>query len=685
MSASIGIVERAMTRWPGWQHLPREARDTLFLLAVIGWTALPHLLHLPLWCAGMCTVVILWRAKLALGSSPLPGKWLLCSVLLLALGLTQWSFHTLMGKQAGVTLLLVLMALKTLELRAQRDAFVVFFLGFFLVLTHFLYSQSLAVAAAMLISVWGLLTATVLAHMPAGIPSLRQAARLSLRCAALGLPMMVLLFVFFPRIAPLWGVPQDKQGSTGLSNSMSMGSVAQVVQDERVAMRLKFLALMPPPNALYFRGPVLSRFDGNEWTPAAANSNHPAGKTTLQTQGEGVRYEATLEPTRLAVVPTLEATAELPHIEGLATWRQDDLVWATQRPVTERLRFIATAYPRFSHGPLQADAPELAAHLQLPAGFNPKLIHWARSLANTPQYQHADASQLAQAVMAHIHTGGFGYTLAPGLYGETNPQGALDEFWFERRLGFCEHFSASFVVTMRAMNIPARVVTGYQGIDPEMQDGYHLVRQSAAHAWAEYWLLGTGWVRADPTAAVAPERIELGRRLVGRPSAVANAINAVNPIVLTRLRGLWETMDNRWNQWVLQYAQGEQRKLLEKWGFTAPTWQDLVKLLALSLAALSLLGAGWGLLDHHRQDQWQRQSKALRKALQTLGLQALPYQAPRALASQVLSRFGPTGTRLVDLLLELERQRYGPLAKSKPSRHWWAQLKVELLALKKSE
>jgi protein-glutamine gamma-glutamyltransferase len=671
-----------MTRWPGWQHLPRDTRDTLFLLTVIGWTALPHLLHLPVWCAAMCTAVLLWRARLAFTSSALPGKWLLTGVLLLALGLTQWSFHTLIGKQAGVTLLLVLMAMKTLELRAQRDAFVVFFLGFFLVLTHFLYSQSFVVAAAMLVSVWGLLTALVLAHMPAGAPSLKQAAGLSLRCAGLGVPVMVLLFVFFPRIAPLWGVPQDSRGSTGLSNTMSMGSVAEVVQDERVAMRLKFLSAVPLPHELYFRGPVLSRFDGNEWTSVAENSSQPAGKNLVRTQGEGIRYEATLEPTRLALIPTLEATIELPEIEGLPSQRRDDLLWTTQRPVTERLRFVASAYPRFSHGPLQANAPGLAAHLQLPPGFNPRLIAWAVALANAPENQHASASQLAQTVMAHIHTAGFGYTLAPGLYGEANPKGALDEFWFERRLGFCEHFSAGFVVTMRAMNVPARVVTGYQGIDPEMQDGYHLVRQSAAHAWAEYWQSGTGWIRADPTAAVAPERIAHGRRLFGKPSVVTDAINAVNPHLLARLRGLWETMDNRWNQWVLQYAQSHQLNLLKKWGFESPTWQDLAKLLALSLTFVSLLGVGWGLWDRYRQDPWQRQNKALRKALQKLGLPALPCQSPRELAAQVKGRFERIGSALVDLLLELEQQRYSASARAKPSVQWWARVKVQLLALK---
>ncbi|MEO6409573.1 MAG: transglutaminaseTgpA domain-containing protein, partial [Burkholderiaceae bacterium] len=171
--------------------MPREARDTLFLLGVIGWTVLPHAAHLPAWCGWLTLAVLLWRARLAVRGAALPGRWVLIAVLLIAAGLTLMSYRTLLGKEPGVTLLVALMALKTLELRARRDAFVVFFLGFFIVLTHFLYSQSLAVAIAMLVSVWGLLTALVLAHMPVGQPSLRQAGLLAARTAALGAPIMV--------------------------------------------------------------------------------------------------------------------------------------------------------------------------------------------------------------------------------------------------------------------------------------------------------------------------------------------------------------------------------------------------------------------------------------------------------------------------------------------------------------
>jgi hypothetical protein len=266
---AAGGTRPFLPQWPGWSRLPRETRDTLFLLGVIAWTVLPHLSHLPPWAIALTAVILVWRGTLALTNAPLPGRWMLLGVLLAALGLAWWSYGTLLGREPGVTLAVALMALKTLELRARRDAFVVFFLGFFIILTHFLYSQSFLVALAMLVSVWGLLTALVLAHMPVGQPSLRQAAGLAARTAVLGAPIMALLFVLFPRVGPLWGVPQDGISKTGLSNTLRMGSVAEVASDDSIAMRLRFDGPAPPLAELYFRGPVLTRFDGVEWRPAA--------------------------------------------------------------------------------------------------------------------------------------------------------------------------------------------------------------------------------------------------------------------------------------------------------------------------------------------------------------------------------------------------------------------------------
>jgi len=646
-----------------FHRLPREARDTLFLLGVIAWTVLPHLPHLPLWCVALTAVMLAWRTQLALANAPLPSKWWLVTLLILSAGLTIWTFRTLLGKEPGVTMAVVLMALKTLELRARRDAFVVFFLGFFIILTHFLYSQSLGVAAMMLVSVWGLLTALVLAHMPVGQPALRVAGTLSLRTALFGAPIMALLFVLFPRIGPLWGVPNDGTPTTGLSNSMHMGSVAEIAQDDSVAMRVRFFGRVPPPEAMYFRGPVLTAFDGRDWRPLPIQ--RATTQFDLRTRGEPVRYEMTLEPQRLAVLPLLEATSQPPVVEGYRVFARDDLQWLTDRPVFERLRFESQANTDFRHG-LTATRSTLRESLELPIGNSPRTVEWAQQLRQDARYARADARTLALTVLGHIRTGGYSYTLAPGTYGDLNADAAIDEFWLDRKLGFCEHFAAAFVVAMRAMGVPARVVTGYQGTDPAPIDGYYIVRQSYAHAWAEYWLEGTGWVRADPTAAVAPDRVLRSRNLVRPTGLVAGAIGNVNPALLAQMRDAWEAVNNRWNQWVLNYSRGQQLDLLKNLGFSSPSWEDLSLLLIAALSSMALAGAAWAWWDRHRIDPWSRQMDSIRRALRSLKVDAPMHEPPRTLAQRVGVQLGDAARGLVEVLHAIDQQRYSRDAQRKP-------------------
>ncbi len=651
---NIALTRGWLPHWPGWRRLPREARDTLFLLAVIAWTVLPHVSHLPVWTSVLTAVVLLWRGRLAIAGGALPSRWVLLSVLALATGLTFWSYRSLLGKEPGVTMAVALMALKTLELRARRDAFVVFFLGFFIILTHFLYSQSMPVAVAMLISIWGLLTGLVLAHMPVGQPSLRQAGGLAARTALFGAPIMALLFMLFPRIGPLWGVPQDGISTTGLSNSMKMGSMTEVARDESVAMRVRFEGRAPAPPDMYFRGPVLTRFDGVEWRPLGlpfAPANSPARPPELKTQGTAIRYEVTLEPLRVASVPLLEATTEVQPVEGFRIVSREDLQWLGERPIYERLRVSGEAHIRYTLGSSRRSG-EIQESMELPAGFNPRTLAWARALRN--EHRNADATGYAQAILAHIRNGGYDYTLSPGEYGRN----AVDEFWLDRKTGFCEHFASAFVVIMRDAGFPARIVTGYQGSDQEPVDGYYIVRQSSAHAWAEYWQTGVGWLRADPTAAVAPDRIGRSSRLEIKPGLVAGAFAAMNPQLFAELRNAWEAVNNRWNQWVLNYTRGQQLDMLKNIGFTAPGWEDLALLLIGTLSALALGGAAWAWFDRHRVDPWVRQLDRMRRTLRSLGVPAAPHEAPRTLAAHVRERLGEAGEPLAAALELLETQRY---------------------------
>lgn len=638
--------------------LPREARDTLFLLVVIGWVALPHFGHLPWWCGTFVGAVLLWRGYLAVKGRPLPGRaWLI--VLLAGALIATWASHrTLLGRDPGVTLIVSLLALKTLELRARRDAFVVFFLGFFTMLTNFFFSQSLALAAAMLVALLGLLTALVNAHMPVGRPPLAQAARTAGWMTLLGAPVMAVLFVLFPRFAPLWGIPSDAMtGRSGLSAQMQVGTMADLVLDDSIAMRIRFEGPPPAQSDLYFRGPVFTEFDGREWRPLQPRLGvrFPPMRITdpqLVGSGEPVRYEVTLEPSNRPWLLTLDAPVTAPRVPGMAVAMTSDLQWLSSGPVVDLVRYRAESHVRFRHGP-QRRAGVLPEFTQLPANSNPRTIALAQRLrAENPG---AAPEALVQATLRLLRTGGYTYTLSPGVYGDHT----ADEFWFDRKEGFCEHIASAFAVLLRAMDIPVRLVTGYQGGQPNPVDNYWVVRQSDAHAWTEVWLEGRGWVRVDPTSAVSPGRTGSFQRLVVPQGVLGSAMQTMmSPDVWAALRANWEALNNGWNQWILNYTQSRQLDMLRNLGFESPSWEDLSRVLIAVIVLVAFLGALWSWWDRRQHDPWLRLLARARKRLRESGVEVGNTAPPRAIAQVVDSRFGAGGQALSRWLLKLEAQRY---------------------------
>jgi len=641
------------------RNLPRDARDTLFLLLVIGTVLAPQASRLPLWCSLLAAGVLAWRGQLAWTASSLPSRWWVLGLLVLTLGATLYTHRTLLGRDAGVTMIVVLLSLKTLELRARRDAFVVFFLGFFTMLTNFFFSQSLLTAAAMLVALMGLLTALVNTHMPVGKPRLREAARIAALMALLGAPIMVALFLLFPRLAPLWGIPSDAMaGRSGLSGSMQVGTIASLALDDSVAMRIRFEGAPPRQSDLYFRGPVLSTLDGREWR--GLRSRFPEGlqdKANLQVGGQPVDYQVTLEPHNRNWILTLDATPAPPVAPGRDMRMTEQLQWTSPQPVSELLRYSVRSHPEFRHGPLQRTAA-LQDFLELPPGFNPRTMQWASELRSGPRSEQ-DPQQLMAAVLERLRTGGYGYTLEPGEFG----QHTADEFWFDRKAGFCEHIASAFVIMMRSLDIPARIVTGYQGGEFNGVGGFWVVRQSDAHAWAEVWLAGRGWIRVDPTAAVAPGRVGSLQRLQAPRGVIAAALESVSPGTLFNLRAAWDAVNNNWNQWVLNYSQTLQLNLLRNIGFESPGWEDLAYVLLALIVAASLLGTAWTLWERHRQDPWLRLLERATLRLRAAGLEPPSQTPPRGLAGLARRHWGPdappTGP-ISDWLLRLEALRYAP-------------------------
>jgi transglutaminase-like putative cysteine protease len=610
------------------QRLPRDKADTLLLLAASLLVLAPHAGHLPLWVTGLCATTLAWRAAITVRGTRLPPSPLLLPLAAATMGGVWLTYGTLLGRDAGVAMLVLLVAFKMLEMRARRDLYVVIFLCFFLLLTTFFYTQGIGTALMMAAAIAVLFSAQLSFQFTGAAPPLRRRLWLGARTMLLAMPLAALLFLVFPRIqGPLWGMPDDATtGSTGLSNSMAPGNLAKLAQSDETAFRVRFIDPAPPQWDLYWRGVVLTDFDGRTWTQAAAGGRGPA---TAVGHGRAVRHQVTLEPSGNRWLFALDLADAPPRVDGAAGEVSPEHEMTAAFPIEERVRYEVVSHPVYSLA-AGAELPERGRWLGLPAGSNPRTLALGIGLRRQP-----DPLKRANAVLRGFRAEPFSYTLEPPQLGRDS----VDEFLFQTRAGFCEHYASAFVFLMRAADVPARVVTGYQGGEINPVDGFLTVRQSDAHAWAEIWLAGRGWLRVDPTAAVAPERV---RRSLGRAVPRKNPLGMVFDVgrnsFLARLRFELGAINNGWSQWVLNYTPERQRGVVESLTSRLTDWRLLA---ALALGAL-LLAAARALRKRRRGDPVDALYSALCLQLGRLGLARGADEGPNDYRLRVdISRLAP--------------------------------------------
>jgi len=653
----------------------RERRDTIVVLLAVAFVALPQFEHLPLWAIGVIGLLWTWRAWITVSNLPLPGHVAMLPLLAVAAGAVWLQYRTLLGREAGVTFLLLLLALKLLEMRATRDVFVVVFLCFFILLTQFLHSQTLPVAVMTLGAVLALFFLLVSVSLKADdLPATRKLRLVSI-IALKAVPLTIVLFVLFPRLnSPLWGLPRDAFSSgTGLSNSMAPGGISRLLQSEAIAFRVRFDGAAPPNELLYWRGPVFGSFDGRTWSPLTQPTAASPPLSVNADTGSAIDYAVTLEPSHRDWLFVLEMPARLPAANELQPRMTSHGQLLAAQPITSRTRYEARSFTQFSFG-LNETQSSLRDWLALPAGFNPRTLQFAADLRRRLETADATAAgteaelRLVRTVLDHFRGSGFRYTLEPPLLGRNS----VDEFLFDSRLGYCEHFASAFVVLMRALDVPARIVTGYQGGETNPVDGFMTVRQSDAHAWAEVWITGRGWTRIDPTAVVAPVRIEQGLRELARQTgagplfAIGDGADAAWLRMIHRIRFNWEALENSWNQWVLTYSAQRQMSLLDRLGFD-PDWRVLGLLLALAVGVVTTVLAVLSLRHRVRRDPLADLEARFRNRLERAGIQCRPSEGLRALNSRLAGELTPASRREAQaILVALDRWRYSPLSASVP-------------------
>ena len=610
----------------------------------------------PAWCLAIALAAALWRLLVSSGRIAAPKertgmRFLFGAVTAALVVAVAASFRTLNGLAAGTALLLVMGALKLLEARSRRDDGIVVGVALFLLLAATLATQSLASVPFYLLIVWGACAAIAVIGDRGGALTPRAALRLSARALAMSVPLAAACFLFFPRFAgQFWALQRSSEASTGLSDEMSPGSISKLANDYDPVFRVRFEDKPPPQSALYWRGPVLNDFDGFTWRRLRSKSYVAAPAIML---GAPIRYRITLEPTYQPWLFALDTLAESPRHDMFVSPSDRQLSMAA--PVTSTLSYDAVSYLRTrTDGPITILGRR--HETTLPADRNPR----ARQLALEIRARTGSDAEFARAVLAWFRDNDLEYTLEPGV----TSLDSVDTTLFDSKRGFCGHFASSYAMMMRAAGVPARVVTGYLGGEWNPIGGYVIVRQSDAHAWTEVWLDGGGWTRIDPTAVVAPERLQRGIFDLMPESMPATSSFIHNNAFMSRLEHMWDGASQWWQERVVEFNSRAQLDLMRELGIESPDWQHL----GWAFAGALMLWVAWVSLTLRRtvaRTKPDRIGRAWLRATRKLARAAparAPDEGPMEYAKRVGEKRPDLATRVISLATLYARLRFGPEA-----------------------
>ncbi len=630
------------------------------LLAVV----LPQFERLPSWLSGVVVLACVWRLPVVEARLPAPGLWVRVAFLVAGLYGVFLSHRTLFGPEGGVSFLILCAALKLLESRNARDVFVLSVLDFFILSTAFLFSQSLLLTVYVALALVVILSALLVQQQRESV-GMRQTLWRAGVLVGQAIPLMLVLFLFFPRLPPIWAINLTQgSGKTGMSDTMSPGDISTLSRSSELAFRVEFEGPPPPSREMYWRGLVLTRFDGKVWTQSSLvtdymgmmdwGSYRPAWSVEHEdSTPPSIKYRVTLEATDKPWLFAMALPRSVTPKVGLA--RDFRLLYRT--PVFTRTLYEVESFPGIA---LDVDGlPPLLLQesLALPAAGNEQARAQARHWRNT----FGTDERLVNHVLEWFRQEPFYYTLEPPALGENR----IDEFLFRTRRGFCEHYASSFVFLMRSAGIPSRVVVGYQGGEKSPLGDYWQIRQLDAHAWAEVWLAGRGWVRVDPTSAVAPNRIEQGaQQLAGDPAywgdSGMSAVRYGNYRLFRDLRQIADYVNYRWQKDVLGYDSDSQTSLMQRFLGDG----SLVKRLVVMVVILAVLALGfllWTLYSGRRHlHPADRLYLRYCQQLASIGVMREVGETPHDFASRIAAEMPAEAERAKAVALLYSSLRYRP-------------------------
>ena len=558
-------------------YLKQISQSPVFWVVIsLALVILPHISRFPGWSILFITVLLAWRIVCIKKPGWLVPKWLLLIITLLStLGIVAY-FGTLLGKTAGSVLLSVLLAIKLHESKTRRDYMMLIALSFFIIVTNFLFSQSIPTVLYMIAISIFLVMSMISINQDDAPLNIKYKFNLASKMILQAFPLMLVMFILFPRISgPLWSLPDDQQSATtGLSDKMTPGNISNLIQSNAPAFRVEFNSEIPEQSQLYWRGAILWYFDGQTWEKGKQNlSTVPV----IRSAPPLIDYTVTLEPHQKKWLFALDMPVETPP----DVFFTNNFVLRSKEKITGLYQYSLKSALTYN---IQTKLSpwEKSAGLKIPPNTNTKTIKFAQQLAQ----QYSKPVDIVNHMLRYFNENNFHYTLRPPTTPGFDP---VDQFLFDTQRGFCEHYASSFTLIMRAAGIPARVVIGYQGGTKNPFNQVLTIRQKDAHAWAEVWLKNRGWVRVDPTAAIAPQRIEQNLNAALDPGESRPFhMQLDNPLVRNVLF-YWDALDNQWNQWIVGYDAKLQQKLLESLLEQRLALSDLVLLMVGSVTTVLII------------------------------------------------------------------------------------------------
>ncbi|MGQ9658632.1 MAG: transglutaminase TgpA family protein [Thermochromatium sp.] len=603
-----------------------ERHQILWTTLLVAAACAPFARYLDVQITAFLALILAVRLVALRWPAALPNHWIRALLTFAGLGNCLAAYHSVTGQDGGSALLATMLVLKLLELDTKRDLRLVLILLGFLSAVQFLFDDSFQLTLYLGLITLGLITLLTELNGGLGAAGLRPALRVSAQLALQAIPLTLVLFVLFPRLtAPLWSLGNKyAKGVMGISDSLEPGNISELVVNGEPAFRVRFTGQRPPLDQLYWRGPVLWQTDGQRWTPGTPPPEWQPPEHLIETS-EPIAYEVVMEPTKQRWLFALDRPISGPDDATITP----DVQLLSNQPVTALKRYNARSV--LSYRTAEPNARVRALALELPENVTPRmraLVEDWRTQIVDGREERTDDWTLVQRALAYFNRENFYYTLLPPKLG-ANP---ADEFLFETRSGFCEHYASSFALLMRIAGIPSRIVLGYLGGETNAFGGYTLVRQSDAHAWVEVLIEGRGWVRVDPTAAVNPARIDnrLATELLGAGASVRFDLGETAALArwMRDLRLLGDTLEATWQNWVLDFSAQDQRRLMDRLGLGA--WQEYGLAVLMVLAVSLTLGGSLLVLMHERteRDPLERLYARLCRRLAGVGLPRLPYEGP---------------------------------------------------------